>query len=275
VVAQLLIFTEVLATAALFGLAFLLLLAAVRTLVVALAGLCVGSLLPARPAFAQSTPVTLEASRTTITLGDDVAPSGDATLEVLRVHEALEELAAAERAPWRDEHAQRPYVLLSQPSLFDPTRAPPGKHTAWAYCHVPNGSTEDMTGRIEDQIERFAPGFRDLIAGRHVFTPPGLEASNANLIGGDIGGGTSQLHQQLVFRPIPGFARAETPIRGLYLASASAHPGGGVHGACGANAARAAIAHDRLAGRALVIGGGLAAAAAVRRMTRRKRALMP
>jgi phytoene dehydrogenase-like protein len=103
-----------------------------------------------------------------------------------------------------------------------------------------------MAGRIEQRIEEVAPGFRDRIIGRHVVGPHELEAANANLVGGAVNGGTSQLHQQLVFRPIPGLGRAETPIRGLYLASSSAHPGGGVHGACGSNAARAALAHARL-----------------------------
>jgi phytoene dehydrogenase-like protein len=105
--------------------------------------------------------------------------------------------------------------------------------------------TEQFVARMEARIEALAPGFGDLVMARHVFTPPTLEAANANLVGGDVNGGTAQLHQQLVFRPIPGLARSETPIRGLYLASASAHPGGGVHGACGANAARSALAHDR------------------------------
>ena len=103
-----------------------------------------------------------------------------------------------------------------------------------------------MADRIEREIERLAPGFRSLIRGRHVLTPRSLEAANANLVGGATNGGTSQLHQQLVFRPVPGLGRATTPVAGLYLASSSAHPGGGVHGACGANAARAALAADRL-----------------------------
>jgi phytoene dehydrogenase-like protein len=104
---------------------------------------------------------------------------------------------------------------------------------------------EIFADRIEARIERLAPGFRSLIKGRYVATPPILEASNANLVGGAVNGGTAQIHQQLVFRPIPGLARPETPVRGLFLGSSSAHPGGGVHGACGANAARAALAADR------------------------------
>ena len=145
----------------------------------------------------------------------------------------------------------------------DPTRSPAGTESAWAYSHVPatvkgdagpddirgkwdERETEAFVARMEDRIEVHAPGFRDHVVARHVFTPPALEQADANLVSGDISGGTAQLHQSLVFRPVPGsMARPETPIKGLYLASASAHPGGGVHGACGANAARAALAHDR------------------------------
>ena len=155
----------------------------------------------------------------------------------------------------------RPFLLVGQMTTADPTRSPAGTESAWAYTHVPQvtkadaanelkGVWDDAEGarfaeRMEARIERLAPGFRDRIIARHVFTPPSLEASNANLVGGDIGSGTMQLSQQLVLRPVPGLGRAETPIKGLYLASASAHPGGGVHGACGANAARAAVLHDR------------------------------
>lgn len=157
----------------------------------------------------------------------------------------------------------RPFVVLGQMSTIDPTRSPPGTEAAWAYAHVPaairgDAADGEITGkwdaadtcaiarRIEQRIEEHAPGFADLIVARHVFTPPSLEAANANLVMGDIGGGTAQFHQQLVLRPAPGLGRPETPVAGLYLASASAHPGGGVHGACGANAARAALAHDRV-----------------------------
>jgi phytoene dehydrogenase-like protein len=155
-----------------------------------------------------------------------------------------------------------PFLLLGQMSTADPTRSPPGTETAWTYTHVPQDVRRDALGeigvawsapdterfvdRMEDRIEAHAPGFRDRVIGRHVLAPPDFEAWNANLVGGDTTGGTAQLHQQLVLRPIPGLGRAETPIRRLYLASASAHPGGGVHGAPGANAARAALAHDRL-----------------------------
>ncbi|MEA3075679.1 MAG: hypothetical protein QOF60_587 [Actinomycetota bacterium] len=150
----------------------------------------------------------------------------------------------------------RPFLLVGQQSMTDPTRMPAGNETAWAYTHVPQtvkgDAGGDLTGswdeaesevfvkRMEDEVERLAPGFRSLIRGRHVFTPAQLEAANANLACGALGGGTAQLHQQLVFRPVPGRGRPETPIAGLYLGSSSAHPGGGVHGAPGANAARAA-----------------------------------
>jgi phytoene dehydrogenase-like protein len=155
----------------------------------------------------------------------------------------------------------RPFALLGQMTTVDPTRSPPGTESAWAYSHVPQevlgdaggdlaGKWDDGDGdryadRVEARIERFAPGFSSRIVARHVFTPAALEAADANLHGGDVGGGTSKLRQQLVLRPMLGWGRSETPINGLYLASASAHPGGGVHGACGANAAKAALAHER------------------------------
>jgi phytoene dehydrogenase-like protein len=151
----------------------------------------------------------------------------------------LEELAASERAAWNGEVCERPFVLLVQPSLFDGTRAPVGAHTAWAYCHVPNGSTEDMSARIEAQIERFAPGFREIIAARSAMSTADMERHNANLVGGDITGGQQGL-PQLFVRPTASFHR--TPVKGLYLCSASTPPGGGVHGMCGYNAAQCAIA---------------------------------
>ncbi|MGH9405193.1 MAG: phytoene desaturase family protein [Terriglobia bacterium] len=151
----------------------------------------------------------------------------------------LDEIAASERAAWRGNVCERPFVLLAQPSLFDPTRAPAGKHTAWAYCHVPNGSGADMASRIESQIERFAPGFRDLVLARSILTPAGLERHNANLAGGDISGGANNL-SQLVARPTLQLYR--TSGKGLYLCSASTPPGGGVHGMCGYFAAQAALA---------------------------------
>jgi len=156
----------------------------------------------------------------------------------------LEEIAASERAPWRGEHAERPFVLLAQPSLFDSSRAPAGKHTAWAYCHVPNGSTFDMTERIEAQIERFASGFRDGILARSVRSPLDLERHNANLVGGDINGGAGNL-RQLIVRPAPRVNPYRTPVKGVYLCSASTPPGGGVHGMCGYLAATAALRSDR------------------------------
>jgi phytoene dehydrogenase-like protein len=155
----------------------------------------------------------------------------------------LEEIAASERAPWRGEHAERPFVLLAQPSLFDSSRAPAGKHTVWAYCHVPNGSTFDMTERIEAQIERFANGFRDRVLARSVRPPLELERQNANLVGGDINGGAGNIHQ-LIVRPAPQVNPYRTPVKGVYLCSASTPPGGGVHGMCGHLAAKAALRHE-------------------------------
>jgi phytoene dehydrogenase-like protein len=152
----------------------------------------------------------------------------------------LAEITAAEREVWAGKHPDRPYVLVAQQSLFDPTRAPAGKHTAWAYCHVPNGSTIDMTERIEAQIERFAPSFRERILARHVFSPASLEMYNANYIGGDINGGVADF-RQLFTRPTIRLAPYSTPVKGLYLCSASTPPGGGVHGMCGYHAARAAL----------------------------------
>ncbi len=151
----------------------------------------------------------------------------------------LEEVAASERAPWAGKIDQRPFILLAQPSLFDLSRAPAGKHTAWAYCHVPNGSTVDVSDRIESQIERFAPGFRSLILGRSLMNTADLEARNANLHGGDINGG-AQSFSQFFIRPARGLYR--TPVRGLYFCSSSTPPGGGVHGMCGYYAARCALA---------------------------------
>ncbi|MFN2384036.1 MAG: phytoene desaturase family protein [Gemmatimonadota bacterium] len=154
------------------------------------------------------------------------------------------EIAAAERAPWRGGHAARPFVLVTQPSLFDASRAPAGAHTAWGYCHVPLGSPCDMTERIEAQVERFAPGFRQVIRARSVRGPAALEAHNANYIGGDIGGGAGDW-RQLITRPIVGIAPYAVPAAGLYLCSSSTPPGGGVHGLCGWHAARAALHRER------------------------------
>lgn len=152
----------------------------------------------------------------------------------------LEEIAASERAPWTGSIEERPFVLVTQPSLFDPGRAPEGKHTAWGYSHVPNGFTGDVTTQIENQVERFAPGFRDCILARRVWSPAALESWNPNLIGGDLSGGAMSLGQVL-FRPSASLYR--TPRKGLYLCSASTPPGGGVHGMCGFHAAKAVL-HD-------------------------------
>ncbi|MFG3054036.1 phytoene desaturase family protein [Kitasatospora sp. NPDC048239] len=171
---------------------------------------------------------------------------------------------------------RRPFALLGQMTTADPARSPAGTESAWAYTHVPQTIRDDlgpdaitgrwddreaaaMAERIENQVERFAPGFRDRIVARRILTPPVLQSLNPSLVGGAINGGTTAPYQQLVFRPVPGTGRPETPVTGLYLASSSAHPGGGVHGACGANAARAALRAQRLlAGR--VLAPGLAAA---------------
>jgi phytoene dehydrogenase-like protein len=152
----------------------------------------------------------------------------------------LAEIAASEAAVDRGEPPERPYVLLAQQSLFDPTRAPHEKHTAWAYCHVPNGSTFDMRARIEAQIERFAPGFRDVVLARNVMTPARLQEHNANYVGGDINGGAQDV-RQLFARPAPRIVPYSTPVPGLYICSSSTPPGGGVHGMCGHHAARAAL----------------------------------
>ncbi len=165
-------------------------------------------------------------------------------------------LAASDLAG--DRIPARPPLVLGQMTTTDPTRSPPGTETAWAYTHLPQvvradaggaltgrwntKETDEFVDRMEDEIERLAPGFRGLVRARHVLAPADFQAADANLVGGAINGGTAQLHQQLVFRPVPGLGRAETPFARLFLASASAHPGGGVHGACGANAAHAALA---------------------------------
>jgi phytoene dehydrogenase-like protein len=151
---------------------------------------------------------------------------------------SFEEIAASEQAVRDGRHAQRPFVLLAQPSLFDSSRAPDGKHTAWAYCHVPNGSKIEMQKTLEAQIERFAPGFRDCVLARRVFSPADLESMDANLVGGDIGGGTMDL-RQFLFRPT--WRHYATSARDIYICSASTPPGGGVHGMCGFHAARMAL----------------------------------
>ncbi len=152
----------------------------------------------------------------------------------------LEEIAASEREVERGRHPERPFVLLAQQSLFDAARAPAGRHTGWAYCHVPNGSDVDMTERIERQVERFAPGFRRLILARHTRTAAGLEAYNPNCVGGDISGGRQDVRQMLA-RPVAAAAPYATGVPGLYLCSSSTPPGGGVHGLCGHFAAASAL----------------------------------
>ena len=151
---------------------------------------------------------------------------------------SLEEIEASESAVWKDGCSDRPFVLVAQPSLFDPSRAPAGKHTLWAYCHVPNSSQFDMTERIEAQIERFAPGFRSLILARSVMSPAQLESHNANLVGGDISGGANTLSQMFTR---PTIRTYRTPLDGVYICSSSTPPGGGVHGMCGYHAARTAL----------------------------------
>lgn len=161
----------------------------------------------------------------------------------LHIGGSAEEVEASERSAWNGIHSARPFVLLAQPSLFDAARAPRGRHTAWAYCHVPCGSAQDMTDVIESQVERFAPGFRDTILARHTKNTAQLEQMNPNLVGGDITGGANTL-QQLLFRPGTSWDPYRLPARGLYLCSASTPPGGGVHGMCGYHAARSALKHS-------------------------------
>jgi phytoene dehydrogenase-like protein len=153
---------------------------------------------------------------------------------------SLAEIAAAEGAVFRGEHPEQPFVILAQQSLFDPTRAPAGKHTAWAYCHVPNGSGLEMTERIEAQIERFAPGFRDRVLARSTRSAVQYEQYNPSYVGGDILGGLNSL-RQLLMRPAPRLVPYATPLRGVYLCSAATPPGGGVHGMCGFFAAQTAL----------------------------------
>lgn len=152
---------------------------------------------------------------------------------------SLAEIAASERDVWSGRPSERPFVLLAQPTLFDPSRAPAGKHVAWAYCHVPHGSDIDMLPRIERQVERFAPGFRDCVLARSVMRPADLERHNANLVGGDIAAGVTDIRQ---FFTRPTRHTYSTPVRGLYICSASTPPGVGVHGMCGYHAAHRALA---------------------------------
>jgi phytoene dehydrogenase-like protein len=203
----------------------------------------------------------------------------------VHVASSMDELTVTASELSRRLVPSNPFLLIGQMTTSDPTRSPAGTESAWAYTHVPQEirgdaggdgisgewdetSTKAFVDRMEQRIEDLAPGFRSCIRERHVMTPGDLQRQNANLVGGDISGGTAQLHQQLVLRPWVGFARAETPVKRLYLASASAHPGGGVHGACGANAARAALLHARLP-RFAAAGAGLAGLAAAAKVATR------
>jgi len=152
----------------------------------------------------------------------------------------LEEIAASAGEAWEGRDPERPFVLVAQPTLFDPSRAPEGRHIAWGYIHVPRGSDRDFTDTVERQVERFAPGFRDVVLDRSTRTAAGLEAHNPNMVGGDINGGAADLGQ-LLFRPAARLDPYATPVEGLYLCSASTPPGGGVHGMCGFHAARSAL----------------------------------
>jgi len=172
--------------------------------------------------------------------GEAVPMEGPILAGTVHLGGTLDEIANSERQVTNGEHPGRPFVLVTQPTLFDKTRAPEGRHIAWAYCHVPNGSTFDMTARIENQLERFAPGFRDCILARHTMNCAAMQKRNANLIGGDINGGAADLWQ-LLARPILSFAPYRTAVPGIYLCSSSTPPGGGVHGMCGFHAARTAI----------------------------------
>ncbi len=181
----------------------------------------------------------------------------------VHVADSVEEMTRALTQVHSGAVPARPFMLTGQMTTSDPTRSPRGTESFWAYTHVPqvvstdagedglvgrwdHDENERFADRMQAEMERLAPGFGDLVAARRVLGPHEMESLDANLVGGGVGGGTAQLHQQLVFRPVPGLGRAETPVKGLYLASASAHPGGGVHGACGNNAARAALAHARV-----------------------------
>lgn len=181
----------------------------------------------------------------------------------VHVAESVDELATSYAEVGSHAVPATPFLLMGQMAVADPTRAPAGQESAWAYTHVPQevrrdagaggitgrwdrDDAERMADRMQARVEEYAPGFGDRVLARRVLGPRDLEERNENLVGGALNGGTSALHQQLVFRPVPGLGRAETPVKGLYLGSASAHPGGGVHGASGANAARAALAHHRV-----------------------------
>jgi phytoene dehydrogenase-like protein len=181
----------------------------------------------------------------------------------VHISESIDELTLAGGQITSHTVPDRPFLLMGQMAAADPTRAPAGQESLWAYTHVPQqvrrdagpagitgawdrDEAERMADRMQARVEEYAPGFADRVLARRVLGPREMHQRNENLVNGALNGGTSSLHQQLVFRPVPGLGRAETPVKGLYLGSASAHPGGGVHGACGSNAARAALAHERL-----------------------------
>jgi phytoene dehydrogenase-like protein len=174
---------------------------------------------------------------------DDAVPfkaEGARKAGTVHIGGTLKEIATGEQQIWDGLHPEKPYVLFAQQSLFDNTRAPEGKHTAWAYCHVPNGSNKDMTDIIEKQVERFAPGFRERIIGRHTFNTQQLESYNPNYIGGDINGGVIDLGQ-LFTRPVLRSSPYRTSAKGIYICSSSTPPGGGVHGMCGYHSAKRAL----------------------------------
>lgn len=158
----------------------------------------------------------------------------------VHIGNTFEEIKAAEQQTWAGQHPEKPFVLLAQQSMFDASRAPEGKHTAWAYCHVPNGSTQNMTEVIEKQVERFAPGFRERILAKHTMDTTQMEAYNANYVGGDINGGVIDIGQ-LFTRPVLRYSPYKTSAKGIYLCSASTPPGGGVHGMCGFWSAKKAL----------------------------------
>lgn len=174
---------------------------------------------------------------------DDAVPfkaAGARQAGTVHIGGTLKEIATGEQQIWEGLHPEKPFVLLAQQSLFDNTRSPEGKHTAWAYCHVPNGSNKDMTDIIEKQVERFAPGFRERIIGRHTFNTQQLESYNPNYIGGDINGGVIDLGQ-LFTRPVLRSSPYRTSAKGIYICSSSTPPGGGVHGMCGYHSAKRAL----------------------------------
>jgi phytoene dehydrogenase-like protein len=167
----------------------------------------------------------------------DPACSRSATLHL---GSSFDEILESESNAWTGKISTKPFVIFAQQSLFDSSRAPAGKHTAWGYCHVPCGSTVDMTERIENQIERFAPGFKDLILARHTFNSVQLQQHNENIVGGDIGGGANDL-MQIIARPVLKWDPYSTPNPRIFICSSSTPPGGGVHGMCGYNAANSAL----------------------------------